>query len=230
MYNMKIDVFSICYNEAFLLPHFIKHYQSPPFNANITIYDNRSIDNSREIITSNGCNLIDYNSQEEIRDDLYLKIKNSCWYKSKAEFVIICDIDEFLELPVNADLSKCSIIKTKGYDMIGPPPSRLGVQNKMYDKLVMFRPNQIQGINYKAGAHVANPVGNVIYSSFYANLLHYKYISEDYVFNRHKMYEKRLSNINKSFQWGIEYQDVQKEKIEEKFRELKEKATLVPNQ
>lgn len=197
--------------------------------ANITIFDNRSIDNSREIINAAGCTLIDYNSQDEIRDDLYLKIKNSCWKKSKADWVCVVDIDEFLELPVNADLKNTSIVKTKGYDMIGPPPSRLGVPNSMYSKLCFFRPNQIQEINYLPGCHTANPIGNIIYSPFTVPLLHYKYISPDYVYSRHKMYEKRLSKINKTYQWGVEYVDVQRKTINDKFKGLDKNAIIVPN-
>ena len=96
---MSIDVFAICYNEEVMLPYFINHYQK--MGANITIYDNFSTDRSQEIITESGCTLLTYDSNNQIRDDLYLQIKNNCWKKSKAEWVIVCDIDEFIEVDFN---------------------------------------------------------------------------------------------------------------------------------
>ena len=215
---MTLDVYAICYNEEFMLPLFISHYKA--MGANITIYDNLSTDNSKEIIINSGCTYIPYDSGGQIRDDLYLDIKNNCWKKSTAEWVAIVDIDEFIELQPSLKLDKSTMVRTKGYDMIGAPPSRNGVPNNMYSKYCMFRPKQIREINYRAGCHTCSPVGNIFVSEETANLLHYKYISKEYVFNRHTVYESRLSDINKRFSWGIEYQNVIKEDIEKKIDDL----------
>lgn len=223
---MKIDVFALCYNEELMLPFFINHYRKLGAQ-NITIYDNESTDNSVNIATKLGCTVFSYNSNNQIRDDIYLEMKNNCWKKSKADFVVVCDIDEFIEPP--ADLSKCTIVNTKGYDMIGLPPSRAGVPNIKYNKAVMFRPSEIYDINYGIGCHSARPIGNVYGSTEFANLLHYKYLSEEYVLNRHLLYKSRLSDINKKYEWGIEYQTAEKEKIDQQFAELRATAILVPN-
>lgn len=220
----SVDVFAICYNEELMLPHFIKHYKDN-FDANITIYDNHSTDRSQEIIKDSGCNLLTYDSNNQIRDDLYLGIKNECWKKSKAQWAIVVDADELLE--VKFDLSRCTIVNTKGFDMIGEPPSRLGVANIRYNKAVMFRPNQFAQIGYGVGAHSCNPTGKIVGSREIANLLHYKYVSEDYVYNRHLMYESRLSDFNRQYQFGIEYQDVQLKKIQDKFIDLRSKVSKV---
>lgn len=209
--DITIDVFAICYNEEYMLPFFIKHYKA--LGANITIYDNQSTDRSKEIIEQSGCNYRSYDSDNQIRDDLYLQIKNNCWKASKADWVIVCDIDELLEIPEHIDLSKYSIINTNGYDMLGPPPERMGVYNKMYSKHIMFRPDAINEINYKPGCHGCSPTGNVSGSKETLNLLHYKYISEDYLLERRKLYAGRLSEINKKHGWGSEYQEIEKEKI-----------------
>lgn len=223
-----IDVFAICYNEEVLLPHFIYHYKK--MGANITIYDNQSTDRSKEIILETGCNYIEYDSNNQIRDDLYMRIKNICWKQSKADWVIVCDIDEFIE--VNFDVSKYTIINTKGYDMIGLPDSvlpakRLGVQNPLYSKHIMFRPSAFKEINYGPGCHKCKPEGNISGSMEIANLLHYKYISEEYVYKRHLMYEERLSDVNKHYGWGIEYNDVTYHKIKHKFEELRSQCSMV---
>lgn len=224
----SIEVFAICYNEELLLPFFINHYQK--MGAKITIYDNQSTDRSKSIIEEAGCNYIPYDSNNQIRDDLYLKIKNNCWKDSKAAWVIVCDIDELIE--VNFDISQYSIINTKGFDMIGLPPSRTGVHNKLYSKHIMFRPNCFKEINYKPGCHSLNPITIIPISGSVeiANLLHYKYISEDYVYKRHIMYQNRLSYVNKQFGWGIEYQNVERKKIDDKFTELRSQSGVVLRQ
>ncbi len=193
--------------------------------ANITIYDNLSTDRSKEIILSSGCTYIPYDSGGQIRDDLYLKIKNNAWKGSKADFCIIVDIDEFLEVP--SDLEDCTMVRTKGYDIVGPPPSRNGVFNPMYSKFCMFRPDQIKEINFSPGCHNCSPSGNIKVSTQTANLLHYKYISEEYVYARHKVYQGRISDINRTYQWGIEYFDPKREEIDKKFAELRDSAIII---
>jgi glycosyltransferase involved in cell wall biosynthesis len=220
-----IDVFAICYNEEVMLPHFIKHYKD--MGANITIYDNFSTDKSREIIRKSGCNYMTYNSNNQIRDDLYLGIKNECWKKSKAQWVIVCDVDEFIE--VSFDVSKYTIINTMGYDIIGLPPSRFGVRNPLYSKNIMFRPSQFRQIGFQAGCHVCKPEGMIAGSKELAPLLHYKYISEEYVYSRHLLYQSRLSDFNKQYNFGIEYQDVAEEKIIQKFASMRSKLEEVPD-
>ncbi len=227
----SIEVFAICYNEELLLPYFINHYKK--MGAKITIYDNQSTDRSKSIIKLSGCNYISYDSNNQIRDDLYLKIKNNCWKESKADWVIVCDIDELIE--INFDISRYNIINTKGFDMIGLPPSRTGVHNRMYSKHIMFRPDCFAEINYKPGCHSCAPImsmrgsikSNISGSIEIANLMHHKYISEDYVYKRHLMYQERLSDVNKQYGWGIEYQNVERKKIDDKFNELRSKSSMV---
>jgi hypothetical protein len=221
---MSVEVFAICYNEEKMLPHFITHYKNY-FGAAITIYDNNSTDKSKEIIEANGCKYIPYDSGGQIRDDIYLDIKNNCWKNSKADWVIVCDIDEFLE--VDFDYSDSTILSVRGLDMVGFIDSNLGVPNKLYSKNIMFKPSEIKEINYLAGCHYSKPEGNIKFSRNVANLLHRKYISEDYVLARHLMYQERLSDVNKKFGWGIEYQNVERKKIEDKFIELRKNAIEV---
>ncbi len=219
---MTIHVFAICYNEAKMLPFFIEHYKS--LGAEITIYDNESTDGSQQIILENGCNLISWSSNSQIRDDLYLNIKNNCWKGVKSEWVIICDVDEFVFPTGNLD--DATIVRTQGYDMLGWPPSKLGAENNLYSKSVMFRPAEMQEINYRAGCHSCSPIGNVYYSSDISTLLHYKYTYPQTVYERHLVYQSRLSDINKKYEWGIEYQQVTIESIYDKFQELQKWAKI----
>lgn len=220
----SIDVFAICYNEEAMLPYFIAHYQA--MGSNITIFDNMSTDRSKEIILAAGCTYKTFDSNNQIRDDLYLDIKNNCWKESKSDWVIVCDIDELLEIPFST--KPYTMINTKGYDMVGLPGTRNGVYNRKYSKHIMFRPSQIKEISYRPGCHSCVPQGRILASKEQAHLLHYKYTSEEIVFARHKLYQERLSDKNKTFGWGEEYQNVEREKIADKFKELNEKAIFVP--
>ncbi len=195
--------------------------------ANITIYDNQSTDSSPQIIQDLGCKLISWDSEGQIRDDLYLSIKNEAFKKSKAEWTVSVDLDEFIE--IDFDITPYNIIRTQGYDMIGSPPSRLSVPNNLYSKAVMFRPNSFSQIGYGPGCHLFNPSPKepIRISSEIANLLHYKYISEEYVYNRHLMYQSRLSDLNKKYGWGVEYNNVQRELINKKFIDLRSSSQLL---
>lgn len=223
--DYTVDVFAICYNEEFMLPHFIKHYKEH-FNANITVYDNYSTDRSKEIILEAGCNYVPYDSQSQIRDDIYLQIKNECWKKSKADWVIVCDVDEFLY--VDFDIKDYTIINTKGYDMYGGPDSNVGVYNPMSSKHIMFRPDCFEQIGYTAGCHRCNPKARRLMGSReHAILKHRKFISEEYVYGRHKMYAERLSAVNKKYGWGVHYEGVTMDKVKEQFNELRKKCIQV---
>lgn len=215
--NATVEVFALCYNEAGILRDFIDHYKKH-FAAEITIFDNYSTDNSRNIIEDNGCTCIPYDSNNEINEHIYLNIKNHCWKQSTADFVIVVDIDEFLEVEFNC--SKYSIINTKGYDMIGALDSRLGAENTLFNKTVMFRPKYIKEINYKPGCHACDPQGVIYGSKEIAKLLHRKYISERYLYKKHLEYEKRLSKFNKHFNFGEHYENTTVDKIKKMFSDL----------
>ena len=93
---MEINIFILCYNEAPLLPHMVKHYKKYLPNCKITIYDNESTDNSVELAKSLGCSIISWNSNNIIDDHKYLEIKNNCWKHITHGWIIMADMDEFL--------------------------------------------------------------------------------------------------------------------------------------
>ncbi len=219
-----VDVFVITYNEEFILPHFISHYQNH-FGASITVFDNKSTDRTVEIAKQAGCIVKSYDTSNQIRDDVYLSVKNNCWKNSKADWVIVCDADEFLEAPFNVGM--LTLLNVKGYDIIGGVNSRLGTANKMFNKTVMFKPGVIREINYRPGCHACSPAGEVISGAAHAKLLHRKYISEEYVFKKHLEYKARLSQFNKQYALGIEYEQASEEWVKQKFKELHLKAELI---
>ena len=213
---MKIQVFAICYNEEKLLPYFLRHYST--FCDQIIIYDNYSTDSGPDICHENSkVNLVEYNTGNEIRDDIYLEIKNNCWKDADADWVIICDIDELVyghEIRTYLESTEFTAILPAMYNMYCEEfPTTKG---QIYDevkiglhygsKLNLFRPGEIKEINYDPGCHVAHPEGNVIVNE-HSDLktLHMRYLSKEYVIERNAMSFKRLSSVNKQMGWGIHY-------------------------
>ena len=222
-----IQIYTICYNEEIILQKFINHYRERFPNCEITIYDNMSTDNSRQIAIENNCKIIDYNSNNEIRDDLYLEIKNNCWKQSKINWVLIADADEFLDIN-QEQLQKedCSIILSKGYNMVNLEDDlifeniKFGIRAKQYDKYYLFNKSKIKEINYEAGCHSANPKGEIKFSKNVYNLFHYTMLSEQYLIDRYRRNYERLSSINKKYGWGIQYTENEKI-IKDRFNQAK---------
>lgn len=222
-----IEIFTIIYNEEIILQKFINHYRERFPNCEITIYDNMSTDNSRQIAIENSCKIINYNSNNEIRDDLYLEIKNNCWKKAYTSWVLIADADEFLD--INQEQLKkedCSIILSKGYNMVNLEDDlifeniKFGIRAKQYDKYYLFNKSKIKEINYEAGCHSANPKGEIKFSKNVYNLFHYTMLSEQYLIDRYKRNIERLSSINKKYGWGIQYTENEKI-IKDRFNQAK---------
>jgi len=223
-HKYSVDVFALCYNEEHILQAFINHYKNN-FNANITFWDNESSDNSVNIILANKCTYYSYYSGGKMDEGNLLAIKNQCWKQSKADFVIVCDADEFLEIPT--DINGCTLIKTRGFDMIGELDSRLGVYNSIYSKYIMFSPKDIQEINYNAGCHYCNPVGKIVENEIHALMLHRKYISEEHIIKRYKNYSQRNSESNRMNKYCLQYDIYDVNVVHNMFQELKEKAQLL---
>ena len=80
------------------------------------------------------------------------------------------------------------------------------LSDKGWGKNLLFNPNDISEINYNHGAHICSPSGNL---SYYTNnniyMFHFKYLSIQYVINKYRMYQNRLSDLNKRYGWGVQY-------------------------
>jgi hypothetical protein len=204
---MRIWLYTICWNEEVLLPHFLQHYS---LCERIIIYDNQSTDQSRNIINSfSNTEIRQYWTNNEIRDDLYLEIKNNAWKEARniADYVIVCDIDEFL-YPLTIKKDRTTLIKAEGYMMYADKTPSLfpiiyeqfieGVKWDKYSKTCIFNPTKILEINYQPGAHTCNPTGVINYGTP-LKLLHYSYLGEKYQDQRYASLKKRLGN---RFQWA----------------------------
>lgn len=217
---MKIEAYTLAYNEEKMLPFFLNHYSK--FCQKITIFDNHSTDGSDLIYQKfDKCELtiVKYDSGDKLNDQIYLDIKNNCWRDSSSDYVIIVDCDEFIyHTNIDNYLSEnpSSSFKACGYDMcsdVFPVDDIIqeitsGVRSPNYDKICLFSPKQIKNINYNFGCHQAYPESYDNKSPYFDDslkLLHYKNITFDYRYNKHLDYLHRMSEFNDKFGYGVHY-------------------------
>lgn len=125
---------------------------------------------------------------------------------------MVCDVDELLDINENIlNTTDYNIIGGKGYEMCGNINDKIedinqGVYTSGYSKLLCFNSKVVREINYTAGCHNANPIGkNLKIGIELFPLYHFKWLNEDYVFERYKLFANRMSSENKKNGWGIHY-------------------------
>ncbi len=222
--QMRIHLYTICWNESRLLPYFLRHYQQ--FCESIIVYDNGSDDGSKELIESHPlCELRHIDSHGEMREEILLEVKGQKWKGSRglADWVICCDVDEILYHPrLLQFLKECgdagvTIPVPTGFQMIVDHfpeyPGQIydevhaGLPDECYSKRVIFNPGTIREINYSAGCHTAEPEGDVHERSDAAlKLLHFRFLGLDYLVSRFTALRRRQSQFDREhgLPWTLE--------------------------
>lgn len=223
-----ITIYTITYNEEVILPYFIKWYRERFPNCKIVVYDNESTDGTKNICLSTpNLQYIPYHTGNKLSDSTYLKIKNNAWKHADTDWVIVCDVDEFLDVResniIEFDKFEDSLIKGVGFNMCNVEglkditEIKHGVRAIQYDKTILFNRKRIQEINYGAGCHHCEPQGDVNKATISLPLYHMKFIDVDLLVNKYKSYASRLSDENKEMRWGYHYEQ-EEWRIREEFK------------
>lgn len=242
-----VHYYAVCWNEERMLPFMFDHYEQ--FVDRFTIYDNYSDDGGEAIIRSRkDTHVVKFSMNNTIDDSIYRRIKNNCWKRSrgKADWVIVCDMDEFLYHPEMANYlqvlahKKVSLPKTEGYEMYSKVfPTHTtgtlltdtvqnGIRSTWMDKRIIFDPHRIVEINYSVGAHQAEPTGIVRQNNDAPfKVLHFKHMGLDYLMDRYRKLGKRLSDYNRTNQFGTHYLAKQEELRAEMEQGLNEAKNVV---
>lgn len=205
---MHIHLYCFVHNEEKILPFFFRHYEK--FVTKFFIYDNGSTDSTLKILKSRKDVVIRKFDTKKKQNNLILtKLKNTVWKRDNlADWIIVCDADEFLHYDGNfkARLKQWikdgySVCKPYGYEMLSdkfPVDGELtklvrkGVAAPLMSKCVLFN-NAITRMNYLHGAHNCFPEGFVkLLRSKSLKLLHYKQLSLDYYMERINRSRKRV--------------------------------------
>ena len=206
-----IHVYTPCFNEALILPYFLRHYA---FAERIFLFDNASTDATREIAAADPrvtCSHLETGGR--FQEQALIDLRNHAWRASrgKADWVIVCDADEFLyhhdwdALFASLESLGATVVQAVGYDMFAKtfPPDysrplteqvRLGVKSAGYNKQALFKPDALEEINYGPGSHTARPIGKVqLAQPADLKLLHYRHVGWEYVESRVAQHRNRLA-------------------------------------
>ena len=242
--NSIIHYYSVCWNEEDIIPSVFDYYDN--FVSHYYIYDNGSSDSTIHLLQEKeNVTIIPFETGNEFNELIHQEIKNNCWKQSrgKADWVIVCDMDEFIYHPqgIYDFLQKNNdktIFKPQGYEMCAKnfPKKTMpllqqvqyGYKSWWYNELVIFNPYKITEIDYEPGFHSANPKGIVNYcndSNF--KLLHFKKLSADYLIKRYTALRERYNKENIKKGMGNHYQhDIEKIKNDFKLELLKIEKVL----
>ena len=142
---MVTHLYAISWNEEIIMPYFLRHYSQ--FCDKMVIFDNESTDSTPDIVKSfPKAELRSWSSNNQLNDMLYLVIKNNAYKESRgiADWVIVCDSDEFLYHPKIVQLLEAykkigiNFPKVEGFDMI--PNATLGPNDVLPDLYKMGMP------------------------------------------------------------------------------------------
>lgn len=228
-----------------MLPYYFRHYDA--IADRFFIFDDASTDASLDILAKHPKVEIDrfYKQPDSFVEGARV-FNNNIWKRSrnKADWVIICNMDEHLYHPdLPGYLKQCrdegiTVIPAEGYQMISDSfpdaDGRLcdlvtrGMPYKKMSKFCIFNPDAIEEINYKHGRHYADPIGRVVYPQRKdLKLLHYKYLGLDYLITRFAELSTGLRRIDLEKGWGSRYLSKQEE-VEQSFRDVWAASFEVP--
>jgi hypothetical protein len=243
--SQRIHLYTLCWNDARLLPYFFRHYDD--YVDQYFIYDNGSTDESLNILRDHGrvhCTHFDVKGDSFVEEEQ--RLSDSIWRQSigVADWVFIIDIDEHIYHPdLLGYLRRCSAegvtaIRGIGYEMVsdafptGPfPLTHLvteGTRSAGHDKLCVFDPDLITHTGFGPGRHKATPQGTVVWPRRAETLLlHFKQLGVDYPIARSAELLPGLRSRDFEHGWGRQYQWSAVE-IAQKWAQLRAIAGPVP--
>lgn len=178
---MKVEIYTVVKDAMYILPYYIEHYKSSFPGCKINMFDNGSTDGTIEYCLEHGCTVTPFlEFKVYIREDIHQKLNNNIWKTSDADWIIVCDVDELIQITEDQVLKldpKINIIHFKGYNMVDkfnlkdPTKFNYGFPSLPYDKCCMFT-RGVGEINYTQGAHECKPT-KPVYSKHQFKLLHY---------------------------------------------------------
>ncbi len=114
-----VHLYAPCRNEQRILPYFMAHYG--PFVDRFFIYDNMSTDATRALLAGYpNVEIVSLDTGGQYAHVERERMKNHAWKASagKADFVLVCDVDEFLYHP-HLDVL-LALMKRHGYTVLRP--------------------------------------------------------------------------------------------------------------
>jgi hypothetical protein len=222
---MRIDLYTITWNEQRLLPFFFEYYA--PWVDRFIVFDDGSDDGTAEVLARHPkVDLRSFPPKGRSFVLAALGVWENAWKESRgrADWVVVTNVDEFVFHPagMRGYLARCAaegvtIIHPRGYEMVGdvfPEPGASLVDSVPWgvpmfgkDKRQVFNPNAITDINYIPGRHQCRPTGTVVEPrTVEAALLHYKYVQpQGYLLQRQQALGRRMLEDDVRSGFGKQY-------------------------
>ena len=211
---VSVDIFVPCFNEERILPYLHKWYSKRLPGASFHIFDNESSDDTVAIALDLGCKVSSFATSGQYDEGSLQDLRNSAWKASTAEYVIVCDADEFLDVDEDLLLTeKPVLVKGIGYNMFNDGAQSLdqinrGLRNTWYDKWLCFRPDSISDMQFSPGSHSARPQyrqGAMEENSVERRLYHFRAFDVEGLVFKFNQNAQRMSAINIERNWGTHY-------------------------
>jgi hypothetical protein len=207
-----------------MLPFFFRHYD--PFVDQYVLFDDGSTDSTLSLLADHPKVKVRQFVWSDTESFAFSErsLSNECWKESRssADWVIVTDIDEHLFHPSMLQyLDTCTqkgitLIPALGFQMISEDvPSAgetlyqcrfFGAPWKQMMKPSIFKPSEIEEIDFAVGRHTANPIGNVrVPQRDEVLLLHYKYLNFEQTRRRHAELATKLRTKDLVFAMGHKY-------------------------
>jgi hypothetical protein len=221
---VRIDVYSTMYNEAQLLPYWLRHYET--FASRIFVWlDDDSTDGSREILEQHPLVKILPLDHHKVDDMFWVKGLFQSYKRisrRKAEWVMVADGDEFIYHPdMQAALAQAKnngvdVITCAGYTVISDRFPE--TQGQIYDELKMGLPDMWMEkdtvfhpsvrMKWRPGRHGISRIRKsdgtqaIRDKETGVRILHYNYLGREYFQWRYERRIERLGIPNAQFNHG----------------------------
>lgn len=183
---MKVDWYTLCYNEEFLIPFVIQYWEklrSDGIDLHVTIFDNYSDDNSVALLSKYDWIDIREFQTDGMNDSIHQAIKNACWKQSKgkADFCIVSDFDEIIWGDLKGELERMkdggyNVMGMKWYAFVGDNVPFFNKERYLHQmvgrgyqqyinhqkgfadfgKFLVFDPSRVDECNWSVGQHISN--------------------------------------------------------------------------
>lgn len=209
----RLHLYTFAWNEAVLVPFFLRHYTWADGWAKIVVYDHHSTDETVALLSADPrVEIRTYGRPGLMSNVDMMHIRNQGWKESRgqADWVYTPDFDEFLwhhDLPAFLNNVTAEVVRPTGFDMLTEHEVKAGLTlfeqcrrgrlNPEYSKPTLFRPDAVWEMRFGPGAHRAepfSPAGQPLtpYASANAKILHYKGLGLRYYCGRMAALAKRV--------------------------------------
>lgn len=218
---MSAWAFCVAYNEATIIPYWVRHYRT--FCARVIVYvDQDTTDDTAALARREGAETRVYPNSTGLDDIAFVQFAEAHYPEARghADWVIWTDADEILYHPQMRrrllQLRRLGVNypTVTGFSMMADAPPttagqiydelQRGFSSDAYSKVAIFDPEL--DVHWQTGKHKADVRGATVTDdgSDPIQLLHYRWLGQEYFLERNRRNYARLNALNKSLGHGRE--------------------------